>query len=454
MAILCPPVVPYWLALGVALFGEHVELLKLWLFPFVLTLAWSLNALLRRFAPGSRRVVLPVLMLSPAVLPTVNLMLDVPAVALALVAVELFARAADRRRVWLAAFAGAAAGVAMQTKYTALVAPVVIVWYALTHGQWRLGVLACGVSAAVFAGWELLLVQKYGESHFARHAGSAGSGGFREFVEGKFDQLGPLAGYLGCLAVGPGLLALASLRVPRKWLAGIGVAWSVGFALVATLPRRWTLFGDFPAASAYWQLSGLLWFAAVACAALVLVARVRKGGPARPSADAVFLAGWFALEAVFVLGLTPFAAARRVIGLSLVMGLVTARLAGRVGRTNLERRAPRWVAAVGIGAGVLVAAIETLDAFPEKLCAEAAAARLGAVRPEATVWYVGHWGFQYYCERSGMRPLIAGQTAARAGDYLVVPSTAGRPVPAAVRRVRRLAPAGVGGRGPRRVRGR
>src|SRR5215208_3196832 len=49
MAILCPPVVPYWLASGLALFGESVVLLKLWLFPFVYVLAWALRALLVRF---------------------------------------------------------------------------------------------------------------------------------------------------------------------------------------------------------------------------------------------------------------------------------------------------------------------------------------------------------------------------------------------------------------------
>ena len=35
MDVLAPPVVPYWLALGMRLFGEHILLLKLWLFPFV-----------------------------------------------------------------------------------------------------------------------------------------------------------------------------------------------------------------------------------------------------------------------------------------------------------------------------------------------------------------------------------------------------------------------------------
>src|SRR5262245_9328989 len=43
-------------------------------------------------------------------------------------------------------------------------------------------------------------------------------------------------------------------------------------------------------------------------------------------------------------------------------------------------------------------------------------------RPEtSTVWFVGHWGFQHYCERAGMQPLVPGETLVRAGDFVVIP---------------------------------
>jgi hypothetical protein len=79
------------------------------------------------------------------------------------------------------------------------------------------------------------------------------------------------------------------------------------------------------------------------------------------------------------------------------------------------------VLAVGVAAGVAVAAIDTLDAFPEKVCAERSGEFVRDRPAESTVWYVGHWGFQFYCERDGMRPLVAGRTLARAGDYVVLP---------------------------------
>ncbi|MBY0459492.1 MAG: glycosyltransferase family 39 protein, partial [Gemmataceae bacterium] len=164
MEVLSPPVIPYWLALGISIFGENIFLLKLWIFPFVSMLAISMLFLLQHFARGVGRNVLLLLMLSPAVVPSVNLMLDIPAAAIALTSVVLFIRSAHRKSGSLAVLAGLVAGLATQTKYSAFVAPAVILWLGLAHGRLRCAVLAAGVCAAVFIGWELFLVQKYGRS--------------------------------------------------------------------------------------------------------------------------------------------------------------------------------------------------------------------------------------------------------------------------------------------------
>ena len=55
MNVLMPPVLPYWLGLGIAIFGEHLWLLKLWLFPFALILCRSTAWMVARFAPGCNR---------------------------------------------------------------------------------------------------------------------------------------------------------------------------------------------------------------------------------------------------------------------------------------------------------------------------------------------------------------------------------------------------------------
>ena len=63
----------------------------------------------------------------------------------------------------------------MQTKYTMLVIPPVLIWYGLVHARIRLAAAATVVAVGAFAGWELLLVQQYGRSHFVHHASSGDS---------------------------------------------------------------------------------------------------------------------------------------------------------------------------------------------------------------------------------------------------------------------------------------
>jgi hypothetical protein len=398
------------------------------------------------------------LVLSPAILPAVNLMLDVPAVALALASVELFIRAATRRDCracasgagfceaglslkpgsqtpatnklrhdhdWrLALVAGLVAAVAMQTKYTAFVAPAAIAWYGLTHRRIALGVVAVCAAVIAFVAWELLLVAKYDRSHFWVNAMSATSTGgtLLDSLRAKLELVPMLAGPLGCLAAGVGLLAMSVLRVPRSWVAGVASLWSIGFVLVASLPLRWTVIqAHLTATTIFWQLAGALWMVAGLGCACVLVFRVKKGLSVRTNPNTLFLVGWLFLEIGAALTLTPFPAARRVIGVTLVMGLIAACAVRRIGVVDRDRRPPRWLLPFGITAGVVVAAIDTLDACPEKWCAEQSA-NITHNRPaNSTVWYVGHWGFQHYCGRAGMKPLIARQTTAQVGDFLVLP---------------------------------
>ncbi|HUR53984.1 MAG TPA: hypothetical protein VMZ71_07625, partial [Gemmataceae bacterium] len=231
MEILCPPVVPYWLAAGMTLFGESVPLLKLWMFPFVWLFAWSLRELLRRFARGTEGVVLPMVMLSPAVLPMVNVMLDIPAAAFGLAALAVFPRRA--------LLAGLLAALALQTKYTALVVPPLLVWYGITTGRFKRSLVAVAVAVVAFAGWEALVAAKYGVSHFLFHLTQHSSGGGTwDYVEAKLSLIPPLAGHLGCLAVGLGFYAGRAVGVPRRWVLRAAAFWLVGAVLVFLLPHR------------------------------------------------------------------------------------------------------------------------------------------------------------------------------------------------------------------------
>ena len=159
--------------------------------------------------------------------------------------------------------------------------------------------------------------------------------------------------------------------------------------------------------------TGILLVALLGAGSLVL-----KKRRLRFSRSSWFVAGWLLIELAGYFVLTPFPAARRVIGLTILFGIVAARLVSRMQRIRPERTPPRWVLVFGIAISLLFTAMDTLDAYPEKVVAEGAADQL---RGEQRVWFAGHWGFQFYCERAGFTMIVHGQSDFHVGDVLVLP---------------------------------
>ena len=435
MDILAPPVLPYWLALGIRLFGENVVLLKLWLYPFLALLAWSLRALLRRFARGVERPALVLLLFSPAVLPTANLMLDVPALALGLSALALFLLACDRGSVYLAVAAGLVAALAVQTKYTMLLLPVVILWYGVTARRAALAALTVAVGVLAFAGWEGFLEWRYGESHFLHHVhgqsalpdAAGGPSALERYLRLKEELVPPLFAYLGCMG---GMLSFWAGRAAgfsRRVVSAAGLFALVGVLLVVLLPYHMSVLvpGKTPGHDKL-ILPALVWRSLGAGAAVTLLLGaslllMTRGGRRRRSRDSLFLIGWVLIEIAGYFVLSPFPAGRRLVGVVVVVGLVLARVVSRVGRARPERRPPAWVVPAAVAWGLAFALLDAHDAGAERTAAEQAVADVHAQRNGRTAWYVGHWGFGYYCGRAGLRHYDPAADVVRPGELLVLP---------------------------------
>jgi hypothetical protein len=435
--ILAPPVLPYWWSLGVRLFGEHPFLWKLWLFPFSVLFVGVLYALFHRFARGLELPLVLLTVLSPTFLPSLNLMLDVPALALSLAALVVFMKAVDRNSFGLAALAGLVAGVGMQTKYTGFVVVGVMLLYALTHGRAWLWPAAALVAAQVFVSWELLMALLYGESHFL-HAVRANGG---DTVWDKLGLLMPLLGYLGGIGPPVGLLVLAGLRARRRLVLPAALLSLVPVALAATplLSGRAEhvvfavpglvgvlLLGLAAARLCRWTFDRG-WAAAVDLDA-ALFGGDPTGAPlsgwltAGPGARAGwFLVLWLVAEVAGYFLLTPFPAVRRLMGVVVVATLIAGRLASRTcrgeGRQVLVLAVVVFSAVLGIG----YAGLDLREAQTEKEMAEGAA---GYAREHGggDVWFVGHWGFQYYAEHAGMKMLATDYVPRGGGVELPPPS--------------------------------
>jgi hypothetical protein len=419
--VLAPPLLPYWWSVAVRLFGDHPVLWKLWLFPFALLFVGSLYALFHRFARGLETPLLWLTVLSPTFLPSFNLMLDVPALALALGAVALFLWACDRDSFALAALAGVVAGLAAQTKYTGALAPAVMLLYAACFRKLRLWPAAALLAVQVFVSWEFLTALLYGQSHFLYAARLNNSP-----LTDKLGLLLPLAGILGSIGAPAALLGLAALRA-RGWVLALGgVVVLLAYALVALVGVQLTATVDlagvlvataggrptsFPIEMVVFLLLGLA-VAGVAAAVSWRLGRVASMAVPLPvlwrrHRARWFLLLWLALEVAAYFPLTPFPAVRRVLGIVVLGTLVAGHLAARTCRSQARRRLIYGIAAYGVLLGLGFYALDLREAWTQKAAAEGAAALIREQGGGGTIWFVGHWGFQFYAERAGMRPVVA-----------------------------------------------
>ena len=401
---LTPPLVPYWWALGLTLLGNAVFAWKLWFLPFAVLLAISLCALLRRFAPGTEIALTLMTLFSPAFLPAFNLMQDVPAVGLGLAALALYLTASDRRSLVLASAAGLIAGLAAQTKYTAVGVLVVMVLHALLLRRLRTAVVAVGVALGVFFAWEGLMTLQYGQGMFFGQLGSP------LWSMQRSAMIVPLGRLLGGAAPMIALVGLAGLGLRRVAVLALASATLAAYATLIVLP-------------------GADWIYPVLGAMAVLTlasAAARLGWGSGPSPWAVryvdwLLVGWLISEIALYFASAPFPAVRRVMGVIVAATFVVGRLASlRVGsRPGTVPLAA--LTACGAGLGLLFWLVDLREAMAQRTAPRAAVQAIHQMDPDSTIWYVGHWGFQHYAEEAGLLPVIPDVSRLHAGDWLVLP---------------------------------
>ncbi len=410
--VLAPVFLPYLWSRAILVHGDDPALCKLWLAPFCLMLAWSAWSLGRRFARGFEASVAGLVAFSPAVLPSLNYMLDVPALALGLVGLVLFFRAVDRGSSPMAVAAGLVAGASIGTKWTGLVFPATMGLHALIRRRVGLG-LAAGLAAAlVFVGWEAWIARAYGESHFLLHSGRKGGTSLMDRLNGAKALTAILGG------VAPAVLATGLLALRRPIAAGVAGAFSLaGYVAVG--------LGLAPLA-AFLPIGVLLAVNLATIAAVLLIRRGRQGAGRgrwrwRGDRDDAFLVAWLALEVAAFFVLSPYSAVRRVLGVVVAATLLAARLASRTCRTPSRREAVRWSAFAGMVLGVAYYGVDLWEARVERRAAEeSAAAALARVEPGRTAWFAGRWGFRDHAERAGLVHIAPGRTVLEPGDLLVV----------------------------------
>ncbi len=417
--VLAPPVLPFWLALGLVAVGDRPFLLKCFLFPFACLLTTSLHDLLRRAAPAVALPALVAIVFSPFLLPAFNFMLDVPAFALSCTAIRLFLSAARSGRASAAGLAGLAAGLAMQTKYTGLLVLPVVFLIALISGRVRLGSISCGLAATIFVAWELYTASRYGQSHFLLAWQTQSTSWADRFGWTVFGIR--LLGSVGLPLILLGAASMTRLRSAVLLIAGAWIAMLAGYALSEDRRDSVWLPPEERIGSGYGRWMLTIWGSAVLGVLLGAVARSagreRLRGLRSPSG---WLLCWFVVEIAGFFLMSPFPAARRVLGSASVGCLLLARSM----KWSRPKKGLIWLTAgLSAGSGCFFALTDLADAQLEPQAVRAAVEWIRTESAVGEIWYVGHWGTQEAAERAGCQPWIPGRSRVQPGDWLLIPSS-------------------------------
>lgn len=345
--------------------------------------------------------------LGPAFVVLQNTMVDVPLVAvwIAFHGALLNPESPARRRY------GVAAGwcaIALLIKYSSLILLPALVLYALLERRPRQAAWVL-LPLAVLGLWSLFNLLDYGSVHIAGRKGTPHSAAdaeqmaanwmvmlgamatFTPWALGAWLQRGQPLVVRGAIWAVLGLFALAPAVVLAGGLLAVSEEWTYRLMKLSFLSVSWGLV-----------------LALLLCGTRLATQRGLQ------LADGLLLY-WLLATTMFMVGLAPFMAARHVL-LALPPLLL---LFMRWQPAGVPRAAT--VTAV-VWTLALTSVLAAADRALADLYRRHAASIRASLPAEATVWFTGHWGWQWYAAQAGMRQFSAARDRPAVGDYVVRPA--------------------------------
>jgi 4-amino-4-deoxy-L-arabinose transferase-like glycosyltransferase len=403
-----PPLASAYLALVISIFGESEVWLHLAFFAPAIAAVLGTYSLAQRIAAFPFHAALILLATPVFLISSTTLMCDVLMLAFWIWAVVFWIRGLDTERASLLALAGLLAGLSALTKYFGIALVPLLFAYTLarTRGRdWRwLPWLLIPIAFAGIFEWATrafyghgLLSEAFGYTQENR-AASLSTFGIKGLAAISF------AG--GCCAIV--LICGPLLARFRTWLWGI-----FGAIVVALLLWRFPLFGNPSRQSplgfaAQWSLFLL---AGAAVLALPIIEMKR-----RRTAESWLLLLW-------VLGTLGFCVFNWTINGRSILPMAPAvaiLLLRRIEDQGGVRRSFRWCLGAGVALSLVTAFADYRLAASGRAVVKDIGQRLESL-PKGAIWFQGHWGFQYYAQANGWRPLDSQQSQPQSGDLIVLP---------------------------------
>ncbi len=416
-----PLLIPYFIKLVVALFGENEIPLHLSFLLFPLLAGFSLVRMQRLFSPdgglGSFSLALLFFSMPAVLVNSQNIMTDMPTLAFLLWGManygEWFAGGSLRGCY----VGGVALTLAVFSSYQMLAFLPLIGGYALYRRRVdRHLLLSLALPVAVLVAWLSAVYLRYDIFPLlkSRIGGSRASIG-EEISKGLwnlYDKSLSTIAFFGASLFWALPLHHLFCRTFGWFLAGLGILTPLCWLLIPGLVDYSPL-----------QRGGVAFFISLGCMAVATFVRIilkrRRAG--EPAGWQLFLLCWVLLVLGYIILLFPFGSARYIMpALPPALLLLTGERSWSDG-VAMRPVLARVILSCSLLFGLTAAAADYRFAGVYREFA----GQMQRLRAEhgnsLDVWYIGEWGMHYYLRRAGARYLHATSNAPRLGDYVVMP---------------------------------
>ncbi len=414
-----PPLACAWIALLISIFGENEFALHLGFFLQAIAVVLGTYTLARNLCDHPFYAALAALCTPVFMISSTTLMCDVLLVAFWVWAVVSWMRGTRENRPLFLALAALLVIAASLTKYFGIALVPLLLAYSLVRnrkaGWWLIYLL---LPVAVMGLYEGAMRALYGHGlmwdafSYANQNEAHGIGAW--FVK-AVTALGFTG---GCCAIV--LLLAPVLCRSRAWV------WAVLGAIVV-LPTTWILASTLANAESLARLGiTLLWTLLILSGVAVLALPILEWRRLR-NEDALMLLLW-------IWGTFVFCILNWTINGRSILPMVPAVAILLLRRIEFVRMLANVRLIWFFGAAAIFSLLITLVDYRLADSARAAATEIRSqfrIPSSATVWFQGHWGFQYYAQINGFRAFDSTHPQTRPGDLMVLPfnNTNLKPIP-------------------------
>jgi 4-amino-4-deoxy-L-arabinose transferase-like glycosyltransferase len=411
-----PPLAAYYLAMAAAVLGWSEPALHFaFLLPAVAAILGTYR-LARHFCNQPRLAACATLFTPVFLVSSTTLMCDVMMLAFWVWAIVLWVEGMEHDDFWRLTGSGGLIALAAFTKYFGACLIPLLAAYSFI-GQRRMGRWAgCFlVPIIALAAYQWATGALYGKGLLSD------AGNYATTTKGAFGISG-VAGSLTALAFTGGCLAGATFLAPWLWrtrmLAGFTVFTILVAAVVFIEGTMLEKYGAFKGSSVGFVEAQIIFWAVGGVSVLALAtADAWHRRDARSCLLALWVLGTFLFAAFF----NWIVNARSILPMAPAVGILLARrLEAGVPAGRKIRQGDRLTCfAIGAVLALLVARADFHFATTVRQSAEQTDAEYGQGRE--TLWFQGHWGFQYYMEKLGAKAVVAKRSVPKPGDFLAVP---------------------------------